>query len=121
MTFHPLTPGSESLPSTVPQCDLTGLYNDGFEDVAAHMTALDAVVTIDSAPLHLGGALGVPVIGMLDHVSQWAWGTGESQRWYDSVTMVRQPKPGDWQSVIKRVASRLQALTVERQTKIGLT
>lgn len=108
VTFHPLTPGSAPLPDTVPHCDLTSDYNDGFEDVAAHMAALDAVVTIDSAPLHLGGALGVPVFAVIDHVSQWSWGTAEAQRWYDSVKLIRQPKPGDWQSVTERVVAHLR-------------
>lgn len=107
--FHPLTPGHTNLPANVPHCDLTPWYRDGFEDVAAHVCTLDAVVTIDSAPLHLGGALGVPVLAMLDCVSQWAWGTQETQRWYDSVTLFRQPRPGDWQPVVARVAERLAA------------
>lgn len=108
--FHPLVPQHTALPANVPHCDLTPGYRDGFEDVAAHVCALDAVVTIDSAPLHLGGALGVPVLAMLDCVSQWAWGTRETQRWYDSVTLFRQPRPGDWQPVVARVAQRLAAL-----------
>lgn len=107
--FHPLTPGHTNLPANVPHCDLTPWYRNGFEDVAAHVCALDAVVTIDSAPLHLGGALGVPVLAMLDCVSQWAWGTQETQQWYDSVTLFRQPRPGDWQPVVARVAECLAA------------
>ncbi|MFD1561427.1 hypothetical protein ACFSHT_38245 [Paraburkholderia silviterrae] len=109
VVFHPLSPGHTALPANVPHCDLTPCYRDGFEDVAAHVCALDAIVTIDSAPLHLGGALGTPVLAMLDRVSQWAWGTQESQRWYDSVTLFRQPRPGDWQPVVTRVAQRLAA------------
>jgi hypothetical protein len=110
VVFHPLTPGHEPLPETVLQCDLADRYRDGFDDVAAHMAALDAVVTIDSGPLHLGGALGVRVFAMLDHVSQWCWGVGEKQRWYDSVELFRQPRPGAWQPVVERVAARLAAL-----------
>ncbi|WP_322029720.1 hypothetical protein [Paraburkholderia sp. J76] len=110
IVFHPLTPGGVALPENVPHCDLTGDYRRGFEDVASHVSALDAVVTIDSAPLHLGGALGAPVYAMLDHVSHWAWGTAETQRWYESVTLFRQPRPGDWEPVVKRVAAVLARL-----------
>lgn len=110
VVFHPLTPGHTQLPAGVPCCDLTGFYPNGFDDVAAHVAALDAIVTIDSAPLHLGGALGVPVFAMLDHISQWAWGVAETQRWYDSVELFRQPRPGEWQPVVERVAARLRAL-----------
>jgi tetratricopeptide (TPR) repeat protein len=115
VVFHPLTPGlSADVAAMTAQgyrvCDLTGLYEAGFDDVAAHVAALDAVVTIDSAPLHLGGALGRPVLAMLDHVSHWCWGNAETQPWYDSVELYRQPEPGAWAPVVKRVAARLQAI-----------
>ena len=108
IVFHPLTPGGFIFPENVPHCDLTSDYRYGFEDVASHVSVLDAVVTIDSAPLHLGGALGVPVYAMLDHVSHWAWGAAEKQRWYDSVEIFRQPRPGDWEPVVDRVAQALK-------------
>jgi tetratricopeptide (TPR) repeat protein len=111
VVFHPLTPGHTVLSPTVPHCDLTAFYKDNFEDVAAHACALDAVVTIDSAPLHLCGALGVPVVAMLDYVSHWCWGNGETQPWYDSVTLFRQSRPGDWSSVVARVADALRLLS----------
>ncbi len=113
--FHPLTPGlSADVAAMTAQGyrvrDLTGLYEAGFDDVAAHVAALDAVVTIDSAPLHLGGALGRPVLAMLDHVSHWCWGNAEAQPWYDSVELYRQPQPGAWAPVVERVAARLKAM-----------
>jgi hypothetical protein len=78
--------------------------------VAAHVSALDALLTIDSAPLHLGGALGRPVLAMLDHVSHWAWGNEETQLWYDSVDLFRQPQPGAWEPVVERVAAQLGSM-----------
>jgi tetratricopeptide (TPR) repeat protein len=116
MVLHPLTPGrvSEVAALAAQGCrvrDLTGQYTAGFDDVAAHLTALDALLSIDSAPLHLGGSLGVPVLAMLDYVSHWCWGNAESQPWYDSVELYRQPRPGAWEPVVERVAARLQALT----------
>jgi tetratricopeptide (TPR) repeat protein len=119
VVFHPLTPGrSADVMAVTAQghcvCDLTGHYEAGFDDVAAHLTALDALVTIDSAPLHLGGALGRPVLAMLDHVSHWCWGNQEAQPWYDSVELFRQPQPGEWGAVVERVAARLQAMLSAR-------
>ncbi|WGS50891.1 hypothetical protein LFL96_05135 [Paraburkholderia sp. D15] len=115
IVFHPLTPGRDADVAALNAagfrfCNLSAHYENGFDDVAAHLGALDALVTIDSAPLHLGGALGRPVLAMLDHVSHWAWGTGETQPWYDSVEMFRQPQPADWAPVVERVAARLRAL-----------
>lgn len=111
IVFHPLSPDGSPLPSNAVHCDFTNEYENGFEDVAAHMSRLDAVVTIDSAPLHLGGALGVPVFAMIDRVSQWAWGKAETQRWYESVILFRQPEPGNWNPVVSRVAARLRDLS----------
>ncbi|MFM0335738.1 hypothetical protein [Paraburkholderia fungorum] len=115
VVFHPLTPGrGADVAALTAQGyrvrDLTAQYEAGFDDVAAHLCALDALLTIDSAPLHLGGALGLPVLAMLDHVSHWSWGN-ETQPWYDSVELFRQPRPGDWASVVERVAARLLAMS----------
>ncbi|WP_144145284.1 hypothetical protein [Paraburkholderia sp. BCC1884] len=119
--FHPLTPGRQADVAALcaqghAVCDLTQAYEAGFDDVAAHLSALDALVTIDSAPLHLGGALGQPVFAMLDHVSHWSWGNEESQAWYDSVEMFRQPEPGAWAPVVERVVARLQGLGAPSQS-----
>jgi ADP-heptose:LPS heptosyltransferase len=119
VVFHPLTPGwSADVAAIAAQgCrvhDLTGFYEAGFDDVAAHVTELDAVVTIDSAPLHLGGALGAPVLAMLDHVSHWSWGNAQTQPWYDSVELYRQPEPGAWAPVVERVVARLETMAQRR-------
>ncbi|WP_036024056.1 hypothetical protein [Paraburkholderia dilworthii] len=115
VAFYSLTPGRAADIAVLTAqgyrvCDMTADYHAGFDDVAAHLTALDALVTIDSAPLHLGGALGRPVFAMLDHVSHWAWGNEEAQRWYGSLELFRQPQPGQWAPVIERVTARLQSL-----------
>lgn len=126
VVFHPLTPGRHADVAALSAHgyrihDLTALYWAGFDDVAAHVSALDAVVTIDSAPLHLGGALGRPVLAMLDHVSHWAWGNEETQPWYDSVDLFRQPQPGDWAPVVARVTERLQAMLLFREPGLERT
>jgi tetratricopeptide (TPR) repeat protein len=115
VAFYALTPGRDADVAALDARgyrvrNLSALYKAGFDDVAAHLGALDALVTIDSAPLHLGGASGRPVFAMLDHVSHWAWGTAEAQAWYDSVELFRQPRPAMWVPVAERVAARLDAL-----------
>ncbi|MFM0732327.1 hypothetical protein PQQ52_17715 [Paraburkholderia sediminicola] len=119
VVFHPLTPGRSADVAALMAHgyrihDLTGYYESGFDDVAAHLTALDALLTIDSAPLHLAGALGRPVLAMLDHVSHWSWGNEEAQPWYDSLELFRQPGPGVWTPVIERVVDRLKAMALCR-------
>jgi tetratricopeptide (TPR) repeat protein len=121
VVFYPLTPGRSNDVTALLErgyrvCDLTAHYTDGFDDVAAHVTALDTTVTIDSAPLHLGGALGRPVLAMLDHVSHWCWRDAEAQPWYDSVELFRQPKPGEWAPVVERIVARLGAMVDRAST-----
>jgi Flp pilus assembly protein TadD len=96
--------------------DMTGHFQSGFDDVAALLANLDLVVTIDSGPAHLAGALGVPTCLMIDRVSAWFWGD-ESPRtaWYDSIELVRQPRVGDWAPVVAKVRERIEAMTRERR------
>ena len=123
VAFYSLTPGRAADVAVMTAqghrvFDMTADYQTGLDDVAAHLTALDALVTIDSAPLHLGGALGRPVLGMLDHVSHWAWGNAETQAWYDSLELFRQPQPGQWAPVVERVTARLQALMADDASNV---
>lgn len=91
--------------------DMTGHFQSGFDDVAALLANLDLVVTIDSGPAHLAGALGVPTCLMIDRVSAWFWGDESSKTsWYDSIELVRQPAVGDWMPVVAHVRERIVAL-----------
>jgi Flp pilus assembly protein TadD len=91
--------------------DPTAHFGAGFDDVAALLSNLDLVVTIDSGPAHLAGALGVPTCLMIDHVAAWFWGE-ETRRtpWYDSIELFRQPSIGAWAPVVAQVRERLETL-----------
>ncbi len=68
-----------------------------FSDLASFMQQCDVVVSVDTGPLHLAGALGRPTVACLHHAPSWQWGTGEgTPAWYDSVTCIRQKEPGRW-------------------------
>ncbi len=87
--------------------DWTEALHD-FADTAALMAALDVVVSCDTAPLHLAGALGLNCIAVLPHVAEWRWGTvGEKTPWYPSMTLVRQSAFGDWDGAIAAAAVRI--------------
>jgi cytochrome c-type biogenesis protein CcmH/NrfG len=96
--------------------DPTAHFAEGFDDVAALLANLDLVVTIDSGPAHLAGALGVPTCLMIDHVSAWFWGN-ETQRtpWYGSIELYRQPSVGAWAPVVEQVKARVAALAATRR------
>lgn len=75
-----------------------------FMDTAAVMTALDLVVTSDTAIVHLAGGLGVPVSVALAQSADWRWGiSGEHNPWYPSLRAFRQPVRGDWQKVFTQI------------------
>ena len=79
-----------------------------FEDTAALMAELDAVVTIDTAFSHLAGALGVPTLLMLPEAPDWRWWLQpETSPWYPSVRLFRQATAGRWDDVVARVAKAL--------------
>jgi ADP-heptose:LPS heptosyltransferase len=82
-----------------------------FADTAAAMAALDLIVTVDTAPAHLAGALGKPVWILHHAVPEWRWLVGRSDSpWYPSARLYRQTRPGDWTDVIERVAADLRAM-----------
>ena len=89
---------------------------DPYEE-AQLMRALDLIISVDSMPAHLAGALGVPVWTLLHHEPDWRWmSRGDRSPWYPTMRLFRQPRPGDWEPVIARVAKELaHAARIERQ------
>jgi hypothetical protein len=83
---------------------------DAFLDTAAMMKVCDLVITADTAPAHLAGALGVPAWVALKHVPDWRWFMGRDHSpWYPSLKLFRQPATGDWQRVFDAMAAELTA------------
>jgi len=96
-----------SVPGAAAIIDPTAEVGD-FADTAALMGALDGVVSCDSAPLHLAGALGVTAYAALPFVAEWRWGqAGETTPWYPAMTLLRQPQPGNWDGVFESVKKKL--------------
>ena len=82
-----------------------------FEDTAALMSLLDLMVTIDSAPVHLAGALGVPTWLALSTDTDWRWLVGrEDSPWYPTVRIFRQPELHNWDDVFRRMTQALTEL-----------
>ena len=83
-----------------------------FADTAAIMAGLDLVITSCTAPLHLAGALGVPVWGIIPFAPHFFWMLDRSASpWYPTLRLHRQDRPGhDWSGVIGRVAGELATL-----------
>ncbi|MBM4146649.1 MAG: tetratricopeptide repeat protein [Nitrospira sp.] len=83
------------------------------DDLAAQIAALDLVISVDNATVHMAGALGVPVWVLLPFACDWRWMREyEDTPWYKSVRLIRQKNIGDWDRVFERAASELrQSLT----------
>ncbi len=87
-------------------------------DTAAAIAHLDLVISVDTAVLHLAGALGQSAWGLLAHAPDWRWMLGRSDSpWYPTLRLYRQTKPGDWHTLFHRVACALQTYVTTFQTK----
>ncbi len=86
-----------------------------FADMAAVIEGLDLVMAVDTAMVHLAGALGLPCWALIPFLgADWRWPPGRIDTpWYGSVRVFRQPAAGDWASVF--VAIR-EALVTLRET-----
>jgi hypothetical protein len=74
------------------------------EETARVMAGCDLVVTVDTMAAHLAGALGVSGCVMLRAEADWRWMNDRSDSpWYPSLTLFRQPRAGEWRSVVGAV------------------
>ncbi len=82
-----------------------------FADTADLIAALDLVVAVDTAVAHLAGGLGVPLLLLLPRRMDWRWleDGREDTPWYPAARLLRQPRQGDWDSVLHRLGTLLEA------------
>ncbi|MFN0161950.1 MAG: tetratricopeptide repeat protein [Burkholderiales bacterium] len=79
-----------------------------FADTAALMKCLDLVVSVDTAVVHLAGALGHPTWMLSRYDCCWRWGErATTAAWYPTLRPFYQDAPGDWRGVIERVGAAL--------------
>jgi hypothetical protein len=91
--------------------DPLGAEIGDFADTAAILTHLDLVTSIDTAIVHLAGAMGKPVWTLLPFAPDWRWLlVRDDSPWYPTMRLFRQPRAGNWASVFNHVALNLRAL-----------
>ncbi len=79
-----------------------------FADTAAAVALLDAVISVDTAVAHLAAAMGKPLLLLLPFAADFRWlRERQDSPWYPTARLYRQPKFGDWESVIGAVRQDL--------------
>ncbi len=91
------------LPPLCEGCEDMDLYSwplNDFADTARLIQSMDVVASVDSSVLHLAGALGKKTYGLLhsEYDPRWAF-----RKWYRNTKLIRQPEPGKWGAVFKRL------------------
>lgn len=96
-------------PFGLPLIHVGAQLND-FADTAAVVANLDLVICVDTAIAHLAGALGKPCWVLLpDYKTDWRWMADRTDSpWYPgTMRLFRQPRMGDWNSVVGEVVVAL--------------
>ncbi|WP_199231183.1 hypothetical protein [Falsiroseomonas bella] len=96
----------------------TDIGSDDALTAASRIAALDLVISIDSMPAHLAGALGVPVWLLLPEPADWRWMEGrDDSPWYPGMRLFRQDRPGDWTAPVTHMLQALRLLMRRRQSR----
>lgn len=88
-------------------------------NLAGHINSIDLLITIDSMPAHLAGALNIPAWVMLNSPCDWRWMEDRSDNpWYPSMKLFRKKKDERWDTLILRITEELRARLSEKFTNI---
>ena len=105
-----------ALPSGTDLTDLSGALTD-FSETAAVLQHLDVLISTDTGPVHLAGALGRHVWLLVSAIPDWRWGvTGTRTPWYPTLTLFRQERCGDWSGAVRDIRTTLDATAATRST-----
>ena len=88
-------------------CNHTPLFKD-FADTAAYIWSLDLVIAVDTSTAHVAAAMGKEVWMMNRFDTCWRWFMHRTDSpWYPTLKLYRQPKLGDWESVVQNIKEDL--------------
>jgi FkbM family methyltransferase len=95
-----------------------------FADGAALVSQLDLVISVDTAIVHIAGALGVPCFVMIPRVeTDWRWlNDRDDSPWYPKgMRIFRQTTDSGWDDVVAQLKDALQALSsmASSSAKVG--
>lgn len=115
MTFLALQkgPAAEQAVTPLAGMSLLSLSDEihDFDDTAAILRVIDTLVSVDSSPVHLAGALGCPACVLLPFQHDWRWlQQREDSPWYPEMRLFRQLAAGEWKTPLQNVAIALKKL-----------
>jgi len=88
---------------------------DPFQDIekaVAQISALDMVISVSNAAVHMSGQLQIPTWVIISNRPLWHWfREGSDSVWYESVKLYRQPQLQGWKPVLDQIATDLKAIT----------
>jgi hypothetical protein len=83
-----------------------------FMEHARIIKGLDLMISVDSMPAHLAGALGIPVWNLLQYNADWRWMNDRADSpWYPTMRLFRQKEEGDWDGVVESIRIELEKLS----------
>ena len=79
------------------------------------MANLDLIIGVDTAIVHLAGAIGRPVWTLLAFNNDWRWLCERTDSpWYPTMRLFRQPRLGDWPALVPELQTQLAVLSATR-------
>lgn len=85
-----------------------------WSDTARAIMAMDVIVGVDTATMHLAGAMGKRALMLLPYAPCWRWLRGRSDTpWYRNTRLYRQMIPGVWP--VNDVKTELERMVHERR------
>lgn len=81
---------------------------EDMDDTAALISLLDLVISVDTAVVHLAGALGCPVWMPISVLGDYRWGVDRTDSpWYAGLRIFRQRERDNWTLVFEEIAAAL--------------
>jgi tetratricopeptide (TPR) repeat protein len=79
-----------------------------FAETGAVMENLDLVIAVDTAVVHLAGALGAEAWVLVPEPADWRWLLNRTDSpWYPSLRLFRQPRPTEWGQAVLAAGAAL--------------
>jgi Flp pilus assembly protein TadD len=94
--------------ATCPNLHVVSEELDSFAETGAVIAGLDLVLAVDTAIIHLAGAIGAETWVLVPEPADWRWLIDQERSvWYPNMRLFRQEKPTEWAPVLARAAAAL--------------